>query len=357
MPRSLVTGSCGLVGSAACRRLLGKGWEVVGIDNDLRGWFFGEAASTKSVAEEFLLKHPAHYHHYNFDIRCLDQGSFRHLLHDMPMDLCIHAAAQPSHDWAATNIGHDFHINAVATMNLLCSWHKCCPKSPFIHISTNKVYGDRPNNIYLLEQETRFEVSKYPSIEASFWNGISEMFGVDHCTHSFFGVSKLAADMLAQEFGRNFGLPVMVLRPGCITGANHKATEQHGFLAYLMKCVATGTPYTVFGYNGKQLRDNLHADDLVDAIMLMAANPRPGEVYNVGGGRGNECSVIEAIECCQKWTGKNANISFVEQPRKGDHMWYISNCQKLKNDYGWEPKRNLSSIMEELWEVYKCQQQ
>lgn len=343
MLRAIVSGSCGLVGYSACRRLLSEGWEVLGIDNDSRAKFFGPEASTAKLHAE--LSKFLHYDHAAAnvaDANSLKQDDWSRC------DLVIHCAAQPSHDWAATHIRQDFEINAIGTLNVLEQWRINCPKAPFIHVSTSKVYGDNPNRLPLEEFDTRYDVEQ----NHEYWHGIPEWFSVDHCLHSFFGVSKLSGDLLAQEYGKNFGLPVGIFRPGCITGGHHQGAELHGFLSYMAKCLAAGKTYRIFGYGGKQVRCNIHADDLVDAFLKFADKPRPGEVYNMGG-RGLDCSLMEARTELEHRAGKALEVQYVDKARTGDHLWWISDARKFGNHYDWKPKRMLPSILDELWEAVK----
>lgn len=343
--RAIVSGSCGLVGYSTCKRLLDEGWEIHGFDNDSRKEFFGAEAST--VPLRLKLSESARYVHHTVDISHCEElfGSFRRA---NGADLVVHCAAQPSHDWATTHIAKDFQINAVGTLAMLDCWRQYCPKSPFIHVSTSKVYGDNPNRLGVEEAESRYEL---PIIHP-LWQGIPENFNVDQCLHSFFGVSKLSGDLLAQEYGRHFDMPVGIFRPGCITGGHHQGAELHGFLNYLMKCVHSGKTYNIYGYKGKQVRCNIHSDDLVNAFMLFAANPRPGSVYNMGG-RPLDCSLLEAIEECQNRCGRAAVTEYVVIPRTGDHRWWISDTTKVKNELAWQPKRSLASIFDEIYDAVK----
>lgn len=339
---ALITGSCGLVGFAACRRLLDSGWNVIGIDNDQRALFFGNGASTSRFAAE-LTKHPRYAHHA-IDVRDAD-GVLRAF--GTGVDLVIHAAAQPSHDWATTHIREDFATNAIGTMNVLEAWRATCPASPFAHVSTSKVYGDNPNRLPFVEQATRYDLEEAHAL----WHGIPETFRVDECLHSFFGVSKLTGDLLAQEYGRHFGLPVGVFRPGCITGGHHQGAELHGFLNYLMRCVRHGIPYRIFGYKGKQVRDNVHAEDLVEAFLRYADAPRAGAVYNVGGRRSVACSLLEAVAECERRCGREAITEYIDQARTGDHIWWITDTRTLERELGWRPKWSLPAIFDELYEA------
>lgn len=338
--RAIVSGSLGLVGFAVCERLLADGWTVLGIDNDQRSRLFGKEASTASMAD--VLRKSPKYEHYAIDIRSkaeMDQVFCK------GADLCVHTAAQPSHDWSTTNIREDFHINAVGTLTALEAWHKHCRRAPFAHLSTSKVYGDNPNRLPLDEMETRYDL--YP--EDKLYNGIPEEFSTDLAIHSFFGVSKLSGDLLAQEYGRNFGLPVTIFRPGCVVGKHQKGVELHGFLSYLAKCIKTGTKYKIYGHKAKMVRCNVHADDLVEAILMAAERPKPGEVYCIGG-RGLECSMMEAISELEKRLDKKAVTEYVEQPRQGDHIWFVADSRKLKDNLHWRPKKWLPQILDELCE-------
>ena len=335
--KAIITGSAGLVGFAAASRLLKEGWQVTGIDDNQRAQFFGEAASTKTCGQQ-LMQHQKYKHEFA-DIRY--KGALN-MIFERGADLILHCAAQPSHDWAATHILDDWGINAQGTLYALEAWRTHCPKAAFCHISTSKVYGDNPNKMTFMELPTRWE----PRFLGQ-QDGISESFPVDNCLHSFFGCSKLAGDMLAQEYGKNFGLPVGIFRPGCIVGSHQKGVEQHGFLRHLSNCVKESKTYKIIGYAGKQVRCNVHADDLVEAMLLFAANPRPGEVYNIGG-RGLDCSIREALNECAARTGRMPVTDYVDTPRRGDHIWYVSDTRKLQRHYDWKPQRTLASIFDEL---------
>ena len=341
----IITGSAGLIGSEAVRFFAGLGMHVVGIDNDMRKFFFGSEASTlwnRSRLEAEVKS----YEHHDIDIR--DYGRIANLFEHFREDisLIIHTAAQPSHDWAASDPFSDFSVNANGTLNLLQATREYCPAAAFIFTSTNKVYGDLPNYLPLVEQELRWEIdpdNKYNS-------GISEDMSIDQSKHSLFGASKVAADVLVQEYGRYFGMKTVSFRGGCLTGPNHSGTQLHGFLAYLMKCAVTQTPYTIFGYKGKQVRDNIHSSDLIAAFHEFYLNPGVGEVYNIGGGRESNCSMLEAIEMCQKITGKEFNYSYSEDNRSGDHIWYISDLSKFQAKYpSWSIKYNVPQILCEIY--------
>jgi len=348
MSIAIVTGSAGLVGAEAVRFFSGKGFAVVGIDNDMRRTLFGEDASTQWSRRALETEVP-NYTHREIDIR--DQAAIDALFAEFGRDirLVIHAAAQPSHDWAAKAPQTDFSINALGTLVLLESVRRHCPEAVFIYTSTNKVYGDNPNRLPLIELETRWEVEPgHPYARY----GIDELMSVDHTLHSLFGVSKLAADALVQEYGRYFGLKTACFRGGCLTGPGHSGTMLHGFLSYLVKCAVTGEPYTVFGYKGKQVRDNIHAHDLVNMFWHYCQAPRSGEVYNAGGGRHSHASMNEAIAICETLTGRRMNVAYCEQNRIGDHIWYVSDTRKFQSHYpGWSYSYDLPRIMREIHEA------
>lgn len=340
--RAIVTGSCGLVGYTTCKRLLSEGWQIFGIDNDSRAEYFGSGASTLPLRS--LLSKYGEYTHYTRDV---SDPNVSEILRS-GADLIVHCAAQPSHDWATHNVLRDYSVNALGTLHLLEAWRYHCPRAVFIHVSTSKVYGDGPNELPLIEYDTRLDLSP----EHELWQGIPESFPVDQRLHSFFGVSKLSADILAQEYGRHLGLPVGVFRPGCVTGGHHRGAELHGFLAYLMRCTYLGSNYRVYGYKGKQVRCNVHAEDLVDAFLRFATNPKPGAVYNIGG-RGLDCSLLEAVEECQRLCGRSTRLEMIDQPRTGDHRWWVSNTKAIERDYDWKPRRWLPEILEELYQSQK----
>lgn len=346
MDIAVITGSAGLIGSESVRFFAEKGFEIVGIDNDMRKYFFGEEASTAWNAER-LKREIEQYHHYNEDIR--DDGAMEKIFVEYKTDIkvIIHNAAQPSHDWAAREPVTDFTINANGTLTLLEMARKYCPDAVFIFASTNKVYGDTPNMLPLVEMETRWELD--PS-HRYFAHGIDENMSIDQSKHSLFGASKVAADVLVQEYGSYFNIKTACFRGGCLTGPDHSGAQLHGFLAYLMKCAITGEPYTVFGYKGKQVRDNIHSFDLVNMFWHFCQRPRYGEVYNSGGGRHSNCSVLEAIKICEDITGKKMNWSYSEANRIGDHIWWISDVNKFKEHYPeWEYKYNLMDIFQEIY--------
>ena len=342
----LVTGSGGLIGSTIARYYLQQGNMVIGVDDDSRGRFFGPEAST-TWATQALTRDFDQYRHYAVDIREGLRIDALFAEYGTDIRLVLHAAAQPSHDWAAREPRTDFTVNANGTLELLETTRRWCPEAVFVFTSTNKVYGDRPNHLPLVELETRWELEdSHPWAE----HGIDETMSVDQTLHSLFGVSKLAADILVQEYGRYFGMRTAVLRGGCLTGPSHSGAELHGFLAYLMKCTVLGIPYRVFGYKAKQVRDNVHAADFVDAVDAIYRDPRPGEVYNIGGGRFSNCSMLEAIAACQEIAGRRLNWTYEETPRIGDHMWWISSTKRLDDHFGWRPKRSIVNILEGIHE-------
>lgn len=343
----LITGSAGLIGSECVRFFTEKGFAVVGIDNNLRKIFFGDNACTE-WSRKLLEKNYANYIHIHEDIR--DQTAMKEIFskHGTDIELIIHAAAQPSHDWAARDPFTDFSVNANGTLNLLEMARKFTPEAIFIFTSTNKVYGDIPNSLPLVEQEKRWEIAKdHPFYK----NGIDETMSVDQNTHSLFGASKLAADILVQEYGRYFNMKTGIFRGGCLTGPAHSGTQLHGFLSYLMKCAITGDKYTVFGYKSKQVRDNIHSYDFVNALYFFFKKPRVAEVYNMGGSRYSNCSMLEAIEICENITGKKINWKLSNENRKGDHIWYISDVSKFKSHYpGWKYSFTMGKVIEEIYQ-------
>jgi CDP-paratose 2-epimerase len=340
----VITGSAGLIGSEAVRFFGGLGMKVVGIDNDMRKVFFGEEASTEWNRKSLESELPD-YDHRDVDIR--DYSAIKNIFEHFGQDisLIIHTAAQPSHDWAASDPFVDFSVNANGTLNLLQATREHCPEAVFIFTSTNKVYGDLPNLLPLTEQETRWEIDS----SHQYFGGISEDMSIDQCKHSLFGASKVAADVLVQEYGRYFGIRTVSFRGGCLTGPNHSGTQLHGFLAYLMKCTVMGKPYTVFGYQGKQVRDNIHSADLIAAFYEFYQDPQVAAVYNIGGGRESNCSMLEAIDLCQEITGRELEYSYSEDNRIGDHIWYVSDLSKFKQCYpSWSIQHNIKSILSEI---------
>jgi CDP-paratose 2-epimerase len=348
MSVSIVTGSAGLVGSEAVLFFAKMGFDVVGIDNDMRRVFFGEDASTLWQRQRLERELGSHYRHVDEDIRNYGVVAEVFKQYGADIHLVIHAAAQPSHDWAARDPTTDFAINANGTLNLLEATRHHAPKAPFIFTSTNKVYGDTPNRLPLIEQESRWEIDPNHTYAA----GIREDMPIDQTLHSLFGASKVAADVLVQEYGRYFGLRTVCLRGGCLTGPNHSGTQLHGFLAYLMKCAVTGMPYTVFGYKGKQVRDNIHSADLIRAFYEVVKAPRVGEVYNIGGGRFSNCSMLEAIQMCQEIAGRELNWTYSERNRTGDHIWWISDNGKFMKHYPhWSLQYDVSLILQEIYDA------
>ena len=346
MSVAVVTGSCGLVGSESAAHYASLGYDVVGIDNDLRGTLFGPDASVAWVRERLQRDLADRYRHFDLDIR--DRAGLGAIFARCGRDvaLVVHTAAQPSHDWAAGDPAADFGINATGTSNVLECARQFCPEAVFIFTSTNKVYGDSPNRLPFVELERRWDLAP----DDPRYNGIDESMTIDASTHSLFGVSKTAADLLVQEYGRYFGMRTVCFRAGCLTGPNHSGTMLHGFLAYLMKCVCTGTPYTVFGYKGKQVRDNLHSADLVAAFDAFLAAPRPGAVYNIGGGRACHCSVLEAIETAERVAGRSLSVRMDARARVGDHVWYISDTTRFRQHYpAWQPSGTVDRLLEEMY--------
>jgi CDP-paratose 2-epimerase len=342
---ALITGSAGLIGSESSKFFHEKGFDIVGVDNNMRQYFFGEDGSTQWNREnlEATLKN---YQHRAIDIR--DENAIDALFAECGREIAvvIHTAAQPSHDWAAREPLTDFSINANGTINLLEATRKHCPDAAFIFTSTNKVYGDAPNELPLVEQETRWEID---ATHAYYEHGIDEMLRIDQSKHSLFGASKVAADVLVQEYGRYFGIKTTAFRGGCLTGPAHSAAELHGFLAYLVKCIVTGRPYTIFGYKGKQVRDNIHSHDLVNAFWHFVEKPHSGEVYNIGGGRHSNCSMLEAIEIAQRLSGKELNYTLSDEARSGDHIWWISDVRKFQSHYpSWQYEYDIERILQEI---------
>ena len=326
---ALVTGSAGLIGSEAVAFFADKFDAIIGVDNNMRQYFFGPDGSTEWNRNR-LADTYATYKHYTADIREVPQLEPIFREYGADIKLVLHTAAQPSHDWAAREPFTDFGVNAVGTLNLLEMTRQHCPEAVFIFTSTNKVYGDNPNFLPLIETETRWEIDQnHPYFE----NGIDEHMSLDHTKHSIFGASKVAADIMVQEYGRYFGMKTGVFRGGCLTGPNHSGAQLHGFLSYVMKCAITGNQYSIFGYKGKQVRDNIHSWDLVNMFWHFYQNPRPGEVYNAGGGRYANCSMLEAITLCEEISGNKMNYTYSETNRIGDHIWYISDLSKFKQHY------------------------
>jgi CDP-paratose 2-epimerase len=349
MAIAIVTGSGGLVGSEAARHFASIGLDVAGIDNDMRRVFFGEEASTAGNVELVQASLGSAYRHHDVDVR--DRVAVMKLFerYGENIGVVIHAAAQPSHDWAASDPFTDFDINAAGTLNMLEATRRHAAEAPFIFVSTNKVYGDRPNDLPLIELETRYEIE--PS--HTYARGIREDMPIDDCLHSIFGASKAAADLMVQEYGRYFGMRTVCFRGGTLTGPSHAATELHGFLAYLMRCSMAGKRYRVFGYKGKQVRDAIHSTDLVRAFHRFFEQPRAAAVYNIGGGRRSNCSVIEAITLCQEISGKKLDWEYIQGSRTGDHIWWIGDNGKFERDFpGWEMEYGVDEILKEIHEAH-----
>jgi CDP-paratose 2-epimerase len=334
---ALVTGSSGLIGSEAVQFLDERGWKVHGVDNNMRRDFFGEHGDTTWNLER-LRAATKSFEHHDLDVR--DRDAMLRIVAEVRPDLIVHSAAQPSHDLAAQRPFDDFDVNAVGAMNLLEAVRRSCPESPFVFMSTNKVYGDAPNELELVELETRWDYA-----DLHYAEGIDETMRIDATMHSLFGASKVAADVMVQEYGRYFGMPTVCFRGGCLTGPNHSGAELHGFLAYLARATRDGLPYRIFGYKGKQVRDNIHSHDVCTAIVAYADNPRPSAVYNLGGGRQNSISMLEAINRFERLYGRKLDVEYVEQARQGDHICYISDLSRFRADYpDWELAFGLDEI-------------
>jgi CDP-paratose 2-epimerase len=344
MSVALITGAAGLVGSEAALYFAAQGMHIVGIDNDMRRYFFGEDATTRPNLARLQAQIPG-YEHYDVDIR--DEAGVKAIFgrFGSSISLVVHTAAQPSHDWAAREPQVDFTVNANGTLTLLEATRRNAPQAVFIFTSTNKVYGDRPNQLPLIEGPTRWEIDP----GHAFAEGISEEMPIDGTLHSLFGASKVAADVLVQEYGRYFGMHTACFRGGCLTGPNHAGAQLHGFLSYLVRCVVTGRPYTVFGYKGKQVRDNIHSGDLVRAFDAFFRNPRSGEVYNIGGGRYSNCSMLEAIALSERIVGRELSWSYSDGNRIGDHIWWVSSLKRFQSHYpGWAPRYDMPAILGEI---------
>ena len=344
MAVAIVTGSGGLVGSDSVRHLVEAGWDVVGLENDMRASFFGPEASTATTTAELVEAYPE-FRSHELDVRDAERIERLFAEHAARLELVVHTAAQPSHDWAARDPQTDFAINANGTLNLLEATRRHAPDATFVLMSTNKVYGDLPNRLPLEELETRLELPP----DHRYFGGIDTSMSLDRSTHSLFGVSKSAADLLVQEYGRYFDMPTVAFRCGCITGPSHAGAVLHGFLAYLMRCTVIGREYTVFGYGGKQVRDNIHSADLVSAYTAYHAAPRPAAVYNMGGGRHSNCSMLEAIQACERIAGRELQWELSDQARIGDHRWWISDLRQFAADYpAWGPTHDVESILTEI---------
>jgi CDP-paratose 2-epimerase len=344
MPVAVVTGAGGLVGAESSTYLCEQGFDVVGIENDMRAQFFGPAASTTRQTQ-LLAESYDTFRLADLDIRDADAVDRVLAGHGTKIELVVHAAAPPSHDWAASDPATDFGVNAGGTLTLLEAARKHCPEATFVFTSTNKVYGDRPNSLPLVELETRVDLPP----DHRFYPGVDTSMPIDRSLHSLFGVSKAAADLLVQEYGRYFGMPTVCFRAGCLTGPRHAGARLHGFLSYLMRCAITGQPYTVYGYGGKQVRDNLHSADLVRAFAAFHAAPRAGAVYNIGGGRPVNCSMLEAIDLCERIAGKPLDWTLSDEARIGDHRWWISDLAEFESDYqAWSPAVGVEQMLHEI---------
>lgn len=340
----LITGSSGLVGSESVKLFCEKGFDVWGLDNNLRRAFFGKDGDTLWIKKSLEKKYK-NYKHFNIDIRNYESLKKIFNRSKKSLKLIIHAAAQPSHDWAKNNVITDFNVNAKGTLNLLLLNQKITPDTPFIFMSTNKVYGDNPNKLKLIENKTRYDLKK----THKFFNGIDESMSIDNNTHSFFGVSKSYADLLVQEYGNNYGMQTACFRAGCITGPNHSGAKLHGFLSYLVKSVLLKKKYTIIGYKGKQVRDNIHSSDLVNCFWEFFKKPKVGEIYNIGGTRYSNCSVIEALNLVEQISGIKIKKKYLKQNRVGDHIWYVSSMRKFKKHFpNWQQSYNTKKIIEEL---------
>ncbi len=345
MKSLLVTGSNGLIGSAMVRHFHDGGWLVHGIDNNMRADFFGAQGDTRWNQQRMIAEFPR-FEHHELDIR--DREGTAKLVEQISPDAVIHTAAQPSHDLAASRVFDDFDVNAVGTINLLEAMRNDCPEAPLVHLSTNKVYGDAPNRIALREDSTRWDYD-----DPAFADGIPETFSIDQSKHSLFGASKLAGDIMVQEYGRYFNMPTCCLRGGCLTGPEHSGVELHGFLSYLVKVNLTDNEYTVFGYKGKQVRDNIHSHDVARFAEAFISNPRTAEVYNCGGGRQNSCSILEAFARVEALTGKPMKWRYDDRAREGDHICYISNLAKMRSHYpDWDLTKSLDDIFSEVVEAW-----
>ncbi|WP_442507020.1 NAD-dependent epimerase/dehydratase family protein [Novipirellula sp. SH528] len=341
MKKLLVSGSSGLIGSEVCTYFAAQGWEIHGLDNNQRAVFFGPQGDTR-WNQKRLVDQICNFRHHELDIR--NRDGVLELMRNVKPDAIVHAAAQPSHDRAADIPFDDFDTNAVGTLNLLEATRKTCPETPFVHMSTNKVYGDRPNQIKLKELETRWDYD-----DDAYAHGIPETFSIDQSKHSLFGASKVAADVMVQEYGRYFGMPTCCLRGGCLTGPNHSGVELHGFLSYLVKCNLESRQYKIFGYQGKQVRDNIHSEDVAKFIFAFIESPRQGEVYNIGGGKVNSCSILEAFQIAERFSGQAMDFVYVDENRVGDHICYYSDLRKMKDHYpSWDIQITLEETIQQI---------
>lgn len=347
MPVAIITGSGGLIGSESVAHFVQAGYDVIGLENDMRAQFFGAQASTSANTDRLTRTFGESFRSLPIDIRHAEAVDRVIAEHSAALELVIHTAAQPSHDWAASDPHTDFTVNANGTLNLLQAARTHAPSATFIFCSTNKVYGDLPNALPLIELPERLELPK----DHRYHEGIDTTMSIDRSTHSLFGVSKASADLLVQEYGRYFGMPTVCFRGGCLTGPNHAGAQLHGFLSYLMRCCASGEPYTVFGYGGKQVRDNIHSADLVAAFAAFHRNPRSAAVFNVGGGRDSNCSMLEAIALCEQITGRELEWTLSDDNRTGDHRWWISDLEPFRSDYpDWQLTYDVEGILREIYE-------
>jgi CDP-paratose 2-epimerase len=347
MPTVVVTGSGGLIGSESVKRFVEAGYDVIGLENDMRARFFGDEASTRPVSVRLTESYPDTFRWLEMDIRDAEGVMRLFASEGRRLELVVHTAAQPSHDWAASDPQTDFAVNAQGTLNLLEAVRHHAPDTPFAFCSTNKVYGDTPNHLPLEENELRLELPA----DHRYHRGIDTTMSIDRSMHSLFGVSKAAADLMVQEYGRYFQIPTVCLRGGCLTGPDHAGAQLHGFLAYLMRCTVTGESYSVFGYDGKQVRDNIHSVDFVNAIAEFHRAPRVAAVYNMGGGRVSNCSMLEAIGMCEEIAGRRLEWELVDRPRMGDHRWWISDTSDFTADYpGWRLTYDVPAILREIFE-------
>jgi CDP-paratose 2-epimerase len=348
MAVAIVTGSGGLIGSESVRHLVESGYDVLGVENDMRSRFFGPGASTARTTRRLLTQYPRQFRSLDLDIR--DATAMMDLVrrHAADLELLVHTAAQPSHDWAARDAQTDFSVNANGTLNLLEAVRHNRPEATFIFMSTNKVYGDHPNRLPLVETPSRLELPG----DHPFYGGIDTSMSLDRCMHSLFGASKVAADVMVQEYGRYFEIPTVCFRGGCLTGPSHAGAQLHGFLSYLMKCTVTGEPYTIFGYGGKQVRDNIHSADVVRAFDAFHRDPKVAAVYNLGGGRQSNISMLEAIDLCERIAGRRLDYELSDQARMGDHRWYVSDFSDFERDYpGFRLEYGIEDVLQEIFDV------
>ena len=336
----LITGASGLIGSECSEFFLDRGFKIIGIDNNSRKKFFGRNGSITKRKNQLLTN--KNYLHFDLDIRNKKRIDEIFSKYKSKIDCIVHCAAQPSHDWAVKDMFLDYQINSTATLILLNAYKNFCPEIPFIYVSTNKVYGDNPNKIKLIEKKLRFEVDR----KSSFYKGVNESMSIDNCVHSFFGASKLSADLYVQEFGKNYNLPTVSFRGGCLTGENHSGVELHGFLSYIIKSIVHKNKYKIFGYKGKQVRDNIHSSDLINCFWHFYKSPRVGEVYNIGGGRENSCSILEVLSFFKKKYDLETPTEYINRNRTGDHMWWISDYSKFKKHY---PKWKIQVKLEDIY--------